>query len=128
MKGLAGELARVATEHSEADPVAVMLTGLTGMGAFFGRARFLRVGDTIHHARLMTALVGATSRARKGTSWGPMQRLLKSTEEILQAKSTLPFPLGKRFRVSQGPLSTGEDLLAAIRDVADRRPHSGRSS
>src|SRR5262245_27778739 len=70
-RGLAGEFARVATEDSEADPVAVMLTMLTGVGALMGRPRYMRVGDTEHHARLMTALVGATSRARKGSSWGP---------------------------------------------------------
>ena len=83
-RGLAGELARVATEHSEADPVAVMLTALTSIGALMGRSRFISVGDTRHHARLMTGLVGETSRARKGTSWSPVLRVLRGAETLLQ--------------------------------------------
>jgi len=117
LRGLAGEVARVATAHSEADPVAVNLTFLTGAGALMGRARYVRVGDTEHHARLMSALVGATSRARKGTSWTPVRRLLQRAEEVIQAQSTLPHPLGLRLRITHGPLSSGEGLVAAIRDA-----------
>ena len=117
MRGLAKDIARVATAHSEADTVAVLLTALTGVGALMGRARYISVGDTEHHARLMVALVGATSRARKGTSWSPVQRLLKQTQVLLQAHSTLPFPLGLPLQITHGPLSSGEGLVAAIRDA-----------
>jgi hypothetical protein len=116
LHGLAGEFATLATRHSEADAVAVMMTSLTAIGALMGRARFIRIGDTDHHARLMTAAVGATSRARKGTSWGPVRRLIARTEEIIQEESTLPFPLGKKMQITHGPLSTGEGLINAIRD------------
>lgn len=125
MRGLAGELARVATAHSEADPVAVMMTALTGAGALFGRARYMRVGDTQHHARLMCALVGATARGRKGTSWSPVQRLLRQTEAVIQLRSTLPFPMGLPLRISHGPLSSGEGLAAAIRDAVGDDDDSG---
>ena len=47
----AGEFATLATKHSEADPVAVMMTSLTAIGALLGRARFIRIGDTEHHSR-----------------------------------------------------------------------------
>ena len=82
-----------------------------------GRARYINVGDTQHHARLMVALVGATSRARKGTSWSPVRRLLTRVRDVLQAQSTLPFPLGKPLQITHGPLSSGEGLVAAIRDA-----------
>ena len=59
-RGLIGEIASLATAHSEADPVAIMLTTLTATGSLMGRARFVRVGDTNHHARLFCALVGET--------------------------------------------------------------------
>ena len=49
LHGLAGEFATLATEHSEADPVAVMMTSLTAIGALMGRARFIRIGDIEHH-------------------------------------------------------------------------------
>lgn len=114
--GLAGEFARLATEHSEADQVAVMLTMLTGVGALMGRARYIAVGDTQHHPRLMTGIVGGTSRARKGTSWGPVKLLIRTTEKAMKAYSTLPHPLGKSLRIDRGPLSSGEGLVEAVRD------------
>lgn len=115
--GLSGEIARVACQHSEADPVAVQLTALTALGALMGRARFIRVGDTDHHARLMVAMVGATSRARKGTSWGPVRRLIARAQAAIEQRSTLPFPLGRPMQITHGPLSSGEGLVAAIRDA-----------
>jgi hypothetical protein len=93
-----------------------MLTAMTGIGALMGRARYIRIGDTDHHARLMCALVGGTSRARKGTSWGPVRRLLRRAESIVQETSTLPHPLGLRMQITRGPLSSAEGLIAAIRD------------
>jgi hypothetical protein len=116
--GLVGEIAKLATRDSEADPVAVMATALAWGAASFGRSRFFRVGDTVHHARLFSALVGASSRARKGTSLGPVQRIFGGAEGILKAQSTLPFPAGLPLNVSHG-LSSGEGLIAEIRDKRD---------
>ena len=118
MRGLAGEFASLATAHSEADPVAIMLTTLTATGALMGRSQFIRVGDTVHHARLFCALVGDTSRARKGTSLAPVQRILSEAERLLRARSTLPFPAGLPLKISHG-LSSGEGLVAEIRDKRD---------
>jgi hypothetical protein len=119
-RGLIGEIASLATAHSEADPVAIMLTMLTATGALMGRARFVRVGDTNHHARLFCALVGDTSRARKGTSLGPVQRILGEAERAIRAKSTLPFPAGIPLKIRHG-LSSGEGLVAEIRDKRDEK-------
>jgi len=117
-RGLAGEFASLATTHSEADPVAILLTTLTAVGALMGRAQFVRVGETLHHARLFCALVGETSRARKGTSLAPVQRLLSEAEKLLRARSTLPFPAGLPLKICHG-LSSGEGLVAEIRDKRD---------
>ncbi len=113
--GLVGEIARLATRESEADPVAVMATTLAFAGASFGRNRFYRVGDTLHHARFYVGLVGDSSRARKGTSLGPVERAFREAETILHGRSTLPSPAGLPLNVSHG-LSTGEGLTAEIRD------------
>ena len=83
------------------------------------------VGDTEHHSRLMIALVGGTSRARKGTSWFPVRRLIQATEAVIQAKSTLKFPLGRSLQITHGPLSSGEGLIAAIRDAVDDADEGG---
>jgi hypothetical protein len=124
MRGLAGELARVATAHSEADPVAVMATTLAWAGASFGRNRFYRVGDTKHHARLFGALVGDISRARKGTSLGPVDRVFREAEKILKNSSTLSFPGALPLNVSHG-LSSGESLVAEVRDKRDDEDAGG---
>lgn len=113
--GLAGEVVRLATRHSEADPAAVLLTFLAAFGAAAGRGRYLRVGDAVHHARLFVALVGNSSRARKGTSATPIKRLLQAAEARLQA-GPAAFPGGLSLKLSDGPLSSGEGLVWAIRD------------
>jgi hypothetical protein len=65
----------------------------------------------VHHARIFGALVGASSRARKGTSYYPIRRIIKETERILQGGSTLPFPSGLTLQISPGPLSSAEGLI-----------------
>ena len=117
--GLVGEIAKLATQQSEADQTAVMGTVLTWGGATFGRNRYFRVGDTIHHARLNCALVGKSGRARKGKSMAPVQRIYGAAERFLQQQSTLSFPSGLSLKVSHGPLSSGEGLIYAIRDGDD---------
>jgi len=125
--GLAGEVVKLATRHSEADPAAVLLTFLTAFGAAAGRSRYLRVGDALHHARLFVALVGNSSRARKGTSATPIKRLLQAAEAHLHAGPTA-FPGGQPLKLSDGPLSSGEGMIWRIRDPSgtdkDGRPGS----
>src|SRR5262249_35656778 len=97
--GSGAEIASLATRNSEADPIAVKTTMLVSGAALFGRSRFVRVGDTVHHARLFGALVGASSRARKGTSYDPVRRIITRAESILQSASTLPFPSGLSLKM-----------------------------
>ena len=76
----------------------------------------MTIGDDVHHPRLYGALVGSSSVGRKGTSLGPVRRIMAAAEMALQKTSTLTFPSGASLKVSHGPLSTGEGLIAAIRD------------
>ncbi|VBB41793.1 conserved hypothetical protein [uncultured Desulfatiglans sp.] len=108
--GWMGDHAREATENTEADPVATYLTELVAFGVEAGRDAHLRIGDDEHHARLFVAIVGNTSRGRKGTSAGPVLTLFKSEDGD-------PASMDHRFaRLSHGPLSTGEGLAFAVRD------------
>src|SRR5262249_53159126 len=75
MHGIAGDIVKLATKDSEADPVAVLATTLTFAGAQFGRAQFVRAGDVKHHSCHFTGIVGRSSRARKGTSKAPVARI-----------------------------------------------------
>jgi hypothetical protein len=129
--GIAGRIARLATANSEADPVAVIATTLTWAAAEFGRCQFIFIGDDKHHSRHFCSIVGQSSRARKGTSKAPVKRIFEEADNIRRNASTLPFPSGSSLKVSNGPLSSGEGLVNAIRDkneddendkgVADKR-------
>jgi hypothetical protein len=123
--GLVGELGALATRDSEADPIAVMATSIAWGAAVFGRSRFMGIGDTHHHPRHFCALVGASSRARKGTSLDPVKRVFKAAETELRSTSTLPFPSGLELKISNGPLSSGEGLINAIRDKRDDEDTGG---
>jgi hypothetical protein len=119
MHGIVGRIARLATENSEADPVAVIASTLAYAAAEFGMAQYTRVGDDVHHSRHFDAIVGQSSRARKGTSYGPVRRIFDVAEQIRTSKSTLPFPSGSKLKISNGPLSSGEGLVYAVRDGSD---------
>ena len=101
-RGLAGEFAALASEKSEADPVAVLITFLVRFGVEVGSGPTLYVGDTKHRARLAAVIAGASSKARKGTSGKPVDRLFSEIE-------------GKA-RFSPGPFSSGEGIIHAVRD------------
>jgi len=116
--GLVGEIARLATANSEADPVAVIATVITYAGAELGRGQHTAIGDDPHHSRHFVAVVGQSSRARKGTSFAPVRRIFKRAEEIRLQPSTLQFPSGSKLKVSNGPLSSGEGLVYAVRDAS----------
>jgi hypothetical protein len=79
----------LSVSESEADPFAVTASMLAAGAAAFGRNRFMRVGNTLHHARLMIALVGAHRRGALGYMWGPVERVMRTAETILQKGSTL---------------------------------------
>jgi hypothetical protein len=104
-QGLAGEIVRVIEPHTESDPAAILLQTLVCFGALVGKGPHVRVEGDEHHARLFALLVGRSSKARKGTSWG-------RTKELF-----LPAGLP---RVVEG-LSTGEGLKWAVRDAIKKQ-------
>jgi len=114
LHGIAGDFVRLATRKSEADPAAVLATFLVRFACEVGPGPYLMVGDSKHYARINAAIVGDTSKARKGTSHGPVARCfdglisLYSQERYVVAHST------------PGPLSSGEGLMFALRDPVEK--------
>lgn len=104
--GIAGEFVRLATRDSEADPAAVLATFLTRAGIEFGPLPHMMVGDDKHQARLFTVIVGTSSKARKGTSSKPVNRIFSGLAEFGC----------KEAPVTPGPLSTGEGLICRVAD------------
>jgi hypothetical protein len=97
-------LIRALAPHTEADPHALLVQFLVGYGNVIGRSAHFMVEATRHALNLYAVLVGATSKARKGTSWGHNRRVLSAIDSEWALS-----------RIQSG-LSSGEGLVWAIRD------------
>ena len=113
--GLIGEIVRALEPETEADPVAILTQLLVAFGTAIGRGAYYEIEATRHHPHEFLLLVGESSRARKGSSWDHVRRLICEADPTLHA------------RILTG-LSSGEGLVWAVRDptgqdagVTDRR-------
>lgn len=106
--GLAGDVVRAVSPHTEADPVALLLSFLAATSAALGPGPSIVADETVHRLRVWPVLVGETSKARKGSSWAPVRRLLEAAD-----------PDFAQRRIASG-LSSGEGLLWAVRDPISR--------
>lgn len=75
-----------------------------GTGNLIGRTPTLMMDGAAHHPNLFAVLVGTTAKARKGTSWRQVRRLLAMVD---------PAWADKRIT---GGLSSGEGLIEAVAD------------
>ena len=121
LPGWIGDLVELACRESEADPAAVLTTLLAQAGAVFGQTASVSVGETKHHPCIFAVLVGASSRARKGTSKYPVERIFNEAEQLLQQRSFKVEPL----KIAPGPLSSGEGIIFAIRDQSEAVDDTG---
>jgi hypothetical protein len=103
--GLAGDVVRVLEPCSEADQAALLLQLLVGFGNLLGRTAYWRAEGDQHFGNEFLVLAGQTSKARKGTSWGRVRRLLQAA---------CPDWATDGFH---GGLSSGEGLIWAVRDA-----------
>ena len=152
LHGLAGDAVRLATADCEADPAAVLITFLAWFGCACGQPNgntpYIRIGETKHAPRLFAAVVGASSRARKGTSKYPVQRLIDeahlfSTSPLVSSDSnnivTYVADVGgnpspsftkkeerSKCPASEGPLSSGEGIIYRLRDASEETDDDGR--
>lgn len=106
--GPAGAFVQAIAPESEADPAAILLQLLAGFGCVVNRGPYFRAESDAHFGNLFIGVIGETARGRKGSSWGHVRRLLEKLD-----------PEWSRHRVVHG-LSTGEGLIAAVRDESTR--------
>ena len=78
--GLAGDIVRTLEPQTEADPVALLIHVLVGLGNLVGRGPHFRVGGTTYHTNENAICVGKTSSARKGTAKSDTFYLLCSVD------------------------------------------------
>ena len=106
--GLVGEVVRALEPHSEADPAALLIQFLVAVGNVIDRSPHFRAEADRHALNLFTVLVGETSKARKGSSWTHIFRLVSSIDQDWGDWSI------------QTGLSSGEGLIHAVRDPTEK--------
>jgi len=111
-RGLAGEIVTTIAPHSEADPAAILTQLLIAFGAAAGRGAFFQVEATSHHANQFIVLVGDSARARKGSSWDHVHRLITAADPTIST------------RILTG-LSSGEGVIWSVRDPHGQDPGAG---
>jgi hypothetical protein len=104
--GLAGEVVSFLEPHTEADRAGLLLSFLVGFGAAVGEGPHAIADGSRHPARLNVVLVGRSARARKGTSWAAIRRVLDEADPGFSSGRVI------------GGLTSGEGLVS---DLA-RRP------
>ena len=73
--GLAGDVVRTISPHSEADDVALLVNFLVAFGNVIGPGPHFIAGADKHFTNLFAVLVGETSKGRKGMSWNRIREL-----------------------------------------------------
>ena len=109
--GLAGEIVNTIAPETEADPVAILSQLLVAFGAAVGRGAFFQVEATRHCPNEFLVLIGDSARARKGSSWDHVHRLITAADTTIAS------------RILTG-LSSGEGLIHSVRDPASQDPGS----
>ena len=107
--GLAGDIVNTIEPHTEADQAALLFQLLTVFGNVVGRNAYFMAEADKHFTNLFCLLVGDTSKGRKGTSWGHIERTIKAIDE--------DWVNNRR----QSGLSSGEGLIWAVRNQIERQ-------
>lgn len=112
--GIAGDIVRKIAPETEAHPASLLMQLLVATGNLIGRGPHFMAGADSHHANLFCAIVGDSSRGRKGTSWGYVRRILEEVD---------PTWAGTRIK---GGLASGEGIVAELKDLEEEAPKDKR--
>ncbi len=109
LHGPVGEIVRLLAPCTEADPAAVYVQLLAGLGNLIGPGPLFMADGSSHHANLFTVICGKTSKARKGTSWARVENVLSELDDDWLSS-----------RVNTGVVS-GEGVTQVFKDDEERR-------
>jgi Protein of unknown function (DUF3987) len=106
--GIVGDTVRAIIPHTESDPIALLLQGLTTAGNAIGRLPHYQVEGDRHGANLFAVLVGISAKGRKGTSLGRIKSIMKVADQTWCAD-----------RIKSG-LSSGEGFVYEVHDAISK--------
>lgn len=113
--GLFGEILDLLEPSTEAEPAAVLVSLLVGFGVMCGAGPVVTRGPEKFPAKTFAVIVGASAKARKGTSWSVARSFLARVDD--------DFFSGPTMRQMTG-LSSGEGLIARVRDDTPQIGHT----
>ena len=102
MHGPLGEWVALAAGYTEADPAAVLATGLVATGVAAGNLSYMRAGNARQAASLFALIVADTPKANRGLSWAIVRELVIAIDPHLGATRTL------------GGLGSGRGVIDAL--------------
>jgi hypothetical protein len=108
-QGIAGDFVYLIEEHTETSSVGLLVSFLVEFGSVIGRGAYFQVEATRHYANEFAALVGETSRGRKGTAGGHVRTQFHGASAGIEW-------FGKWVTRHASGLSSGEGLIHEIRD------------
>jgi hypothetical protein len=109
--GLVGDVARIGSEGTETNPLAIALNFIAYLSCALGRGPYIAVGNTRHHARQYCLHIGRSGRGRKGDALSIVLRIDQALRDV--DASFAP-------TVHRGGLSTREGLIMLFHDGFNR--------
>ena len=106
--GLAGDFVNLVAPYTEADLMALLAQFLVAFGNVVGRGPHFVAEADEHMTNLFVALVGASSKGRKGSSWSHVRSLFAQVDEEWTRKA-----------IAHG-LVSGEGLIWAVHDPIEK--------
>jgi hypothetical protein len=107
--GPLGAFVNAIAPHSEADPFGVLLQALVMFGNAVGRGPYYQVESTRHYPNEFLIEVGDSATGRKGTGTDRVLALFHAADPGWKANNI------------RGGLSSGEGLIAAVRDPSHQK-------
>ena len=101
--GIAGEFVRLVEPHTEADPVALLVSFLAAAGSAIGAGVCDQIGADRHTARIWPIVVGDSATGRKGTSIGWAREVVALADPSWRAREV-------------GNVGSGEAVIWSVRD------------
>jgi hypothetical protein len=110
--GLAGDFVRLIEPETEADPAALLLQFLVGFGNAIGPQPYFDIEGVWQKTNLFCLVVGRSAKARKGTAWAHVKRILEDVDRKWTQKC------------HASNLSSGEGVIWAVREPSPKK-HGG---